>query len=526
MHLLYVIGSYVAFLLLLPALLFHPKLREGKLLTATLKAPQAFLETVARPIMENIVPRQKLGVFADMAREELRKLPPNATREQVREVMAKAWDSVDNRMGQLVYDNLFWNKAVKDLAMASVRSVGWNLGTIRELAGGAVDLAMSPIRLWEGKQAVTHRMAYVAALPITVGILGAIMHKMMTGKDPETLKDYFAPQTGKTGPDGNPERVQLASYMKDVIAYASHPLTTLSHKLHPIGGAVADMLNNKDYYGNQVRNPDAPIVRQMEQLAQFAAAQFAPFSIRFASQEGERGQSTLAQAGSFVGITPASRELVRTPAQNLAASLMKHTARPDGFTPEEVAQRDFRHKLSQALQQGKSLQQALDANPAPEGIRPTQIAGTAQRAHEDPRVLMFHSLTPDEGRRVYEAGNAEEKALWGPMLDEKVLRARAQDAIAAAKLGKGDGAEVARARAINQIMGAISRVRSGINKGTVDRHAGEARINAAVAFLKQRIAESEAPPAQPPASAPPQASPSTPAPADVYDAWGEPVRKP
>jgi hypothetical protein len=62
---------------------------------------------------------------------------------------AKAWDSVDNRMGQLVYDNLFWSKTFKDLAMASVRSVGWNLGTIRELGGGLVDLAS------EGAKAAT-----------------------------------------------------------------------------------------------------------------------------------------------------------------------------------------------------------------------------------------------------------------------------------------------------------------------------------------------------------------------------------
>jgi hypothetical protein len=65
-----------------------------------------------------------------------KRLGDDATPQQIREAVQRAWDSVDNRMGQLVYDNLFWNRAVKDLAMASVRSVGWNLGSVREMGGG------------------------------------------------------------------------------------------------------------------------------------------------------------------------------------------------------------------------------------------------------------------------------------------------------------------------------------------------------------------------------------------------------
>jgi hypothetical protein len=36
---------------------------------------------------------------------------------------------------QLRYDNLFWNNALKDLGMASVRALGWNIGTVREMFG-------------------------------------------------------------------------------------------------------------------------------------------------------------------------------------------------------------------------------------------------------------------------------------------------------------------------------------------------------------------------------------------------------
>lgn len=68
-----------------------------------MRAPQALIEKLAQPIMSYIVPRQKLGVFADLARMEMDRLGPNASQDDVRKVMQKAWASVDNRMGQLVY---------------------------------------------------------------------------------------------------------------------------------------------------------------------------------------------------------------------------------------------------------------------------------------------------------------------------------------------------------------------------------------------------------------------------------------
>src|SRR5204862_1290930 len=135
--------------------------------------------------MEHIVPLQKLGVFGDLARFELERMPPEATLTERRAVLVKAWDSVDNRMGQLVYDNLFWSKTFKDLAMASVRSVGWNIGTIRELGGGMLDVATEGSKALRGKPAeLTHRAAYVMALPITVGMYGALYQYLRTGEGP------------------------------------------------------------------------------------------------------------------------------------------------------------------------------------------------------------------------------------------------------------------------------------------------------------------------------------------------------
>ena len=90
--------------------------------------------------------------------------------------MTKAWDSVDNRMGQLVYDNLFWNKTLKDLAFISTRSVGWNLGSVREIGGGGVDAVKAVADMARGrKPELTTRMAYTIAMPIITALYGAIL---------------------------------------------------------------------------------------------------------------------------------------------------------------------------------------------------------------------------------------------------------------------------------------------------------------------------------------------------------------
>jgi hypothetical protein len=109
---------------------FHAKflqaLRRSNVVGAAPRAPFALVEVAAWPIMEYIVQCQKLGVFYELARTELQRLGPNAPREDVREALQKVWDVVDDRLGESVYDNLFWNRTAKDLLHLTVRSVGWN----------------------------------------------------------------------------------------------------------------------------------------------------------------------------------------------------------------------------------------------------------------------------------------------------------------------------------------------------------------------------------------------------------------
>jgi hypothetical protein len=276
------------------------------------------VQTISAPIMEYIVPRQKLGVFSDMMRDAIER-EPNMAPERMRSVAGKIWDSVDNRLGELVYDNLFWNKTLKDLSFISVRSVGWNLGTIREIGGGIGDYGKAGLDIARGRApTMTHKMAYVAALPIVAGLYGAVIQYLYTGKGPEELKDYFFPKTGRLTKEGYPERISPPTYMKDIVEYWHQPVQTVINKMNPLVAIVDQMVKNEDFYGAQIVDRDAAPLTQFEQELTYLGKQMEPFAVRGYQRQKEEGQPGAASAASFVGFNPAPAYITRPPEVNRA----------------------------------------------------------------------------------------------------------------------------------------------------------------------------------------------------------------
>ena len=284
------------------------------------------IDTINKPIFEWLVPRQKLGVFLDVARYELEK-NPNMTKAERRVVFAKAWDAVDNRMGEMVYDNLFINRAFKDALMAATRSVGWNWGSLRMagnvapeaaryIAGPKAGRTFDQEGKSQDKRTFGNNLAYVIALPYMAALLGAIVQYLYTGEGPKDQKDLFKPRTGKLRPDGTLDRVFLPTYMKDVYAWRNDPYQTAKNKAHPMVQTLFEMLDNKDYYGALIRNPDDAMFKQIKDEILFPAEQMVPFSVRnFQRQqqlsENQKPWYDFIASPSMVGITPVPMALAR-----------------------------------------------------------------------------------------------------------------------------------------------------------------------------------------------------------------------
>lgn len=260
-------------------------------------------------IMEHIVPMQKLGVFSDLAADYLRR-HPTASQVEVAEAMQSIWRSVDNRLGEMVYDNLFWNRTFKDVNMLVWRAVGWNLGTVRELGGGAADtMRLIDKGVREGKisaEDVGHRIPYIIAMTFTTALIGAIVTYLFTGQGPQEVKDYFFPPTGGKTKYGTPQRVSLPSYAKDVYEYAHHPFQTVGNKLNPIYSLINDVWMNEDFQGRSIYNPDAPLSEKAKDLAGHVLEQGTPFSMQqraqIAGSEEQTPEGRLKRTLPFLGI--------------------------------------------------------------------------------------------------------------------------------------------------------------------------------------------------------------------------------
>jgi hypothetical protein len=412
---------------------FWKAFHEGNHIGAAFRAPFAAIEAASKPVMEVVVPRMKLGIFADMARMEMEK-NPTMNLEQQRKVFGKIWDSVDNRMGQMVYDNLFWNKTLKDAAMLATRSLGWNLGTVRELGGAIKDTATLAARLKSGDPAVTHRMAYAISLPIVVGALGAMYQYLHTGKGPDELKDYFMPKTGRTLPDGSTERVILPTYVKDILPVVkagnnfgtSGVLSRLEqmvvNKSGPILEMLGNMAKNRDFYGTEIANKNDPLVKQVGDELRFVASQFKPFSFQQYSHRMDKGLS--AKYESFTGIMPAAAELTRTKAMQMISEYNKQHF-GGTKTKEEAAESDLRYQEKNKLKTDpNAARKEIEEMVNDHSLTRRQANDLIAASKKDPRVVSFSRLPLDVAQEVYDAGTPEEKALWKPIMQAKIQRRR------------------------------------------------------------------------------------------------------
>jgi len=295
-------------------------------------------QTTSSWLMDGVVPQMKLGVFHDLVKDAMVK-NPNITAVEFRDAAQAAWASVDNRLGQLVYDNMHWNKTGKELAHLSVRSVGWNLGTIRELGGGATDWVKAVDAYARGdKAAFTHRMAYTIALPFTAGSLGSLYMYMKTGQSPSELKDYFFPKTGGTTKLGTEERVSIPSYMKDVYEYGADAGHTLLNKTHPIIPMIYQMATNTDYFGYPVGPTNQGAAEFLNGYITYLSRNVLPFSVQGAIKQAQQDDRAGLYA-SFFGIVPAPGYIT---------------------SPDEIASRKARHQLDlikrKAKQEGPDLE--------------------------------------------------------------------------------------------------------------------------------------------------------------------------
>jgi len=267
------------------------------------------LETSMAPIFKEYIPRVKAGAFADEMGAWY-KLNPNATTKEAQHVAEKIVDSIDNRFGEMVTDNQFWHRSMTQAGQLLLLSPSWDFGTAHLAHGAATGLGDSMKGLMSGK-GVTDPVAYAGALAATTAVLNGVYTRMATGEQP-TGADYLAARTGGTDAKGQPERVMMPGYMKDVLAFHNDPQTAIENKANPALSAMMQLWSNKDYFGRPIVRPrgvapttdtaQAGLDRPVD-IGKFLLDAGAPISLE--SKGAPNANSKIGPLGHFLGMKQA-----------------------------------------------------------------------------------------------------------------------------------------------------------------------------------------------------------------------------
>ena len=381
-----------------------PKIIKNGLLTLP--------EIAAKPLMEWYIPRLKVGGFLKTMESELQTKGPMSAFE-VQKMRQRVWDSMDDRLGQMVYDNIFWDKTMKDLAFLSIRSFGWTGGTIRAFGKGAFEVPQSVGSLVKGK-GISPNTAWLLSLPMTVGIYGAMYQYMMTGKGPDEWRDYFFPKDGTKNTDGTDHRVSLPSYMKDAFSYAKDPLKTLTDKTSPFVNEVISLLSNKDFYGTEIYSKDDPYLKRGLDVLEYEAESFIPFSFKAQSSET---QNTRQQIEQKFGIMGAKKEFQRSPIQNMISEASVRSFQDESKSKEDAVRIKARRDVRNALFAGKTWAQIPKETKDAAKLFGSSLRRYLSDAHLDPYKRMFRDLPSERQVEVWSKMRADEKATYKKYLN-------------------------------------------------------------------------------------------------------------
>ena len=311
------------------------------------------MATVTAPLFDHIIPRLKTAAVADEMSSWLRQNPLASDQAAIAH-MTKLVDSMDDRFGEMIQDNLFWNRNIKQMLNLGTVSVGWEYGTFRAFGGAAKDLLRGDV--------LSPRARWLMAFPVVMAFTSSIYQYFKTGLAGPTVqtptRDMVAPRTGGTTPYGAPERAILPGYEKDVLQwyrllqdapdFTALPSAVAGYaagKLNPLGQIVKGTITGKDWQGNSIwsQPPDPNTMLPppgWKDYAEFVLGQLTP--IQLEQQANRYASSAIGTGERAMGIKPAPG-WVEDPEGVAAAE-----AREKAYQERDAARRAAR---AQALQQ-------------------------------------------------------------------------------------------------------------------------------------------------------------------------------
>ncbi len=374
---------------------FMDALEQGKYLKAGFRLPGAIIQSLQDPMFHVWIPDMKIAAFARDAATAMQLNPNLHTDPMARQMMMrKIAKSIDNRFGEMSYDTLFWNRTIKDLTVLNTLSLGWQLGFIREYGGGAVQIVKAPF----AKGSLREKLAkgdldkalfasyYVGLATLYTGVLSYAL----SGNPPSGL-DYFYPQSGEEDKEGKPRRLNTPFFTREFVSIQKHmenegPISGLGHlaanKASGVIGLLRQTFMGVNSLGQEVRDPNAPAYRQLEQTLSALIGDIQPISV-----EAMKDPTTVAKERvlSIGGFSAAPKYVTETPLEGeVRSTFLKYYGQPTTSYDRALYSEDARRLKKVAGKDEDKAQALMDA------------------------MEVKYDLTPSEVHRLYRAASSEE----------------------------------------------------------------------------------------------------------------------
>lgn len=427
---------------------FHDALANSQYLKAAGHGIRRAIEKIQAPIFQEWIPNLKASAYMREV-ESLFQRDPSLLNDPIRRrVSLRAISKqVDNRFGEMFYGSLFWNRTMKDAAIGSFLSLGWNLGFAREFVGGALEPAVRPLmkaasptrqQIRDVSTKTTNAFIYT----MTAFMINAMMNKAMTGEDAQGL-DYVFPRIGGNNPDGSPRRITNMFYTREVPMAKKH----IEEKQSVVGG-LSEMLyhklmfapfiemgTNRDYFGYQIYDPNAPgLVKAQQFLKHVVTEQLNPMSIAGSKRALELSGKPHTTMDAFknlgdrdvymplLGFGPAPAYASKSEMQNRIGYMYREMVAPVQRPFEQKEQmekrREARTKYDIARQKGDSETMRKAAQELVQlGVKPDSLA-KVQPGTQD--VYMFSRLPAEAQIGLLKQMSKEEFRRYFPKAVNKV----------------------------------------------------------------------------------------------------------
>jgi hypothetical protein len=418
---------------------------------AIFHAPFALLDKVQGIIFDHWIPSLKVASYLKDVRTALA-ADPTLLKDNNRrlEAFRKLGKSVDNRYGEMAYKNLFWNKMLKDVAVMNTLSLGWQMGFIREYGGGILDIGQGKGSVAErASKGMLDRPMFILAYSAQALIYGGLLTWAMTGQAPQDFVDYIYPKTGNKTADGKDERASTMFYPKEFYAIAKHMENegvakgiqdTILSKATGLIGLATSALRGVNEFGDQIRDPDAPVYRQLEQTLEFVLKEMLPISVTSVNKEpGSSFVDRLEKnpgpaARSFLGFANAPKYITDSQTEGRIKSIYQSQYAPKE-TPFNRAQfgEDTRAAKQAYLTNDPKFDSMMDAIISkydPDGRDP-QLERRLVRAWErederggaaNPTLKMFQRFDWTIQKRLLDSMPPADREKYLPYSNKKYLR--------------------------------------------------------------------------------------------------------